>query len=179
MRASRWWPLLLLTTLSGCYDDIGDIQQFMESVKANTPARIPPLPELQPFVHIPYKSADTRSPFGSPRPEEIQEKFSQVQDCLSPDPTRQKEPLEKYALDNLKMRGTLGDADNVWALIEASDKTLHRITQYNYVGLFHGQVVQVGPTQIDILELVPDGAGCWKERTTVLQMAGPATEAGK
>lgn len=77
------------------------------------------------------------------------------------------------------MRGTLGDTDNVWALIEASDKTLHRITQYNYVGLFHGQVVQVGPTQIDILELVPDGAGCWKERTTVLQMAGPATEAGK
>ncbi len=120
-----------------------------------------------------------RSPFSSPRPEAIQENFSQLQDCLSPDPTRQKEPLEKYALDNLKMRGTLGDANNVWALIEASDKTLHRITQHNYLGLFHGQVVQVGPSQIDILELIPDGAGCWKERTTVLQMAGPATEAGK
>lgn len=179
MHVSRFLPLLLLATLSGCYDDKTDIQQFMTEVQANTPARIPPLPELKPFVHIPYTSAEARSPFGSPRPEAIQEQFAQVQDCLSPDPTRQKEPLEKYALDNLKMRGTLGDTDNIWALIEASDKTLHRITQYNYLGLFHGQVVQVGPTQIDILELVPDGAGCWKERTTVLQMAGPATEAGK
>ncbi len=89
MRASFVAPLLLLC-LTGCYDDIGDIQQFMDTVKANTPARIPPLPQVQPFVHIPYKSFDARSPFSSPRPEAIQENFSQLQDCLSPDPTTAK-----------------------------------------------------------------------------------------
>jgi type IV pilus assembly protein PilP len=129
-------------------------------------------------VHIPYQSGELRSPFASPIPEAVQENFAQLQDCLSPDPTRQKEPLEKYALDNLKMRGTLGDGRSIWALIEASDKSLHRITQNNYLGLFHGQVMNVSPSQIEILELIPDGSGCWKERTTLLQMAGPATDAG-
>ena len=95
--------------LSGCFDDLSDVQNHIAEVKANTRARVEPLPEVQEFAHIPYSSQDARSPFSVPRPEAIQDKFLQVQDCLHPDPRRRKEPLEKYALDNLKMRGTLGE----------------------------------------------------------------------
>ena len=177
----RSLPILCasLLLLQGCYDDLTDIQQFMNTVKTSTPAKIPPLPEVKEFVHISYKSAQSRSPFSTPRPEAVQEKYSQIQDCLSPDPARRKEPLEKYALDNLKMRGTLGDANDIWALVEASDKTLHRISKNNYIGLFHGRVINVDPAQVELLELIPDGAGCWKERTTVLPMAEPAAVASK
>ena len=156
--------------LSGCFNDLSGVQQYIAEVKASTKARVEPLPEVKEFVHIPYRSQDVRSPFAAPRPEAVQDKFLQVQDCLHPDPRRRKEPLEKYALDNLKMRGTLGDTGNIWALIEASDKTLHRVTLSNHVGLFHGRVINVEPTHIELLELIPDGAGCWKERTTMLQM---------
>ncbi len=169
----RWSVICLSLVLSGCYDDIGEIQQYMKTVKASTPSSIPPLPEAQPFVHISYQSANARSPFSEPKPEAIQEKFTQSQDCLSPDPTRRKEPLEKFALDNLKMRGTLGDQADIWALIEATDKSLHRVSKNNYLGLFHGRVINVDPQQVELLELIPDGAGCWKERTTLLQMAEP------
>jgi type IV pilus assembly protein PilP len=177
----RSLPILCasLLLLQGCYDDLTDIQQFMNTVKTSTPAKIPPLPEVKEFVHISYKSAQSRSPFSAPRPEAVQEKYAQIQDCLSPDPARRKEPLEKYALDNLKMRGTLGDENDIWALIEASDKTLHRISKNNYIGLFHGRVINVDPAQVELLELIPDGAGCWKERTTVLPMAEPAAVASK
>ena len=177
----RSLPILCasLLLLQGCYDDLTDIQQFMNTVKTSTPAKIPPLPEVKEFVHISYKSAQSRSPFSTPRPEAVQEKYSQIQDCLSPDPARRKEPLEKYALDNLKMRGTLGDANDIWALVEASDKTLHRISKNNYIGLFHGRVINVDPAQVELLELIPDGAGCWKERTTVLPMAEPTAVASK
>lgn len=156
--------------LSGCFNDLSGVQQYIAEVKSSTKARVEPLPEVKEFVHIPYRSQDVRSPFAAPRPEAVQDKFLQVQDCLHPDPRRRKEPLEKYALDNLKMRGTLGDTGNIWALIEASDKTLHRVTLSNHVGLFHGRVINVEPTHIELLELIPDGAGCWKERTTMLQM---------
>jgi type IV pilus assembly protein PilP len=156
--------------LTGCFDDLSEVQQYTEQVKITTKTRIEPLPEVKEFEHIAYRSQNARSPFSEPRPEAIQDKFLQVQDCLHPDPRRRKEPLEKYALDNLKMRGTLGDVGNIWALIEASDKTLHRITLNNHVGLFHGRVINVEPTHIELLELIPDGAGCWKERTTMLQM---------
>ena len=163
--------------LSGCFNDMSDVQSFIAEVKASTKARVEPLPELQEFEHIPYRSQEARSPFSAPKPEAIQDKYLQVQDCLHPDPRRRKEPLEKYAVDNLKMRGTLGDVGNIWALIEASDKTLHRVTLSSYVGLFHGRVINVEPTHIELLELIPDGAGCWKERTTMLQMADASSVA--
>lgn len=166
-------PLSVVTLsllLGGCFNDLSGVQQYIAEVKASTRARVEPLPEVKEFVHIPYRSQNLRSPFAAPRPEAVQDKFLQVQDCLHPDPRRRKEPLEKYALDNLKMRGTLGDTGNIWALIEASDKTLHRVTLSNHVGLFHGRVINVEPTHIELLELIPDGAGCWKERTTMLQM---------
>ena len=69
------------------------------------------------------------------------------------------------------MRGTLGDQADIWALIEATDKSLHRVSKNNYLGLFHGRVINVDPQQVELLELIPDGAGCWKERTTLLQMS--------
>ncbi len=163
--------------LGGCFDDLSGVQNHIAEVKANTRARVDPLPEIQEFTHIPYSAQDARSPFSAPRPEAIQDKFLQVQDCLHPDPRRRKEPLEKYALDNLKMRGTLGEVSKIWALIEASDKTLHKVTLSNYVGLFHGRVISVEPTHIELLELIPDGAGCWKERTTMLQMAETSSAA--
>lgn len=175
----RKWLIVVSASLllTGCFDDLSEIQDHMDSVKANTRPRVEPLPEVKEFVHVAYRSQNNRSPFSEPRPEAIQDRFLQVQDCLHPDPRRRKEPLEKYALDNLRMRGTLGDTGNIWALIEASDRTLHRVTLNNYVGLFHGRVISVEPTHVELLELIPDGAGCWKERTTMIQMVDAAAMA--
>ena len=156
--------------LTGCFDDLSDIQAELETVKAYARPRVEPLPLANEFIHIPYTVANVRSPFDEPTPEAIQDRFLQQQDCMHPDPNRRKEPLERFALDNLKMRGTLGDQGQTWALVESADKALHRITVNNYMGLFHGKVTKVEPTHIDLLELIPDGSGCWVERTTRVQM---------
>ena len=76
----RSLPILAsLLLLQGCYDDLSDIQQFMNTVKASTPAKIPPLPEVKQFVHISYKSADSRSPFSaSPKAPTLRRKRSWV-----------------------------------------------------------------------------------------------------
>ena len=60
--------------------------------------------------------------------------MQQMSGCLSPDVSRRKQPLEKYALSDLTMRGTLGDEGALWALVEASDLTLHRVSIGNYLG---------------------------------------------
>lgn len=39
----------IMLLLQGCNDSLTDIQQFMESVKANTPAGIPPITKSQAF----------------------------------------------------------------------------------------------------------------------------------
>lgn len=134
------------------------------------------MPSVPVFTSFDYSSEDLRSPFVAPKPEVIQEKMQQMSGCLSPDPRRRKQPLEKFALGDLVMRGTLGDNAGVWALLEASDSTLHRVSVGNYVGLYNGRIIEVGNKTVKIIELTPDGAGCWVERETVINLAESNTE---
>lgn len=173
---SRFSILLVLFLLASCYDDVSDIQQYMNEVKSGAPERIEPLPDVKDFVHINYDLESGRSPFDLPSPEAIEENYVPVQNCLAPDPRRRKQPLEKFALDNLSMKGTLGTNNQIWALIEASDGSLHRVTNDNYIGLFNGRIVSVTDNQVDITELIPDGAGCWKERMSSVFMTEDSAE---
>jgi type IV pilus assembly protein PilP len=170
--------ILSLVLLSGCNDDLDDIQAHMDNVKANARPRVEPLPQTKEFQHIPYEILDVRSPFDEPIAQAIQERFLQQKNCLHPDPNRRKELLEGISLDALKMRGTIGSGNQLWGLIESSDMIIHRITKNNYMGLFNGKVTQVTPNYIELLELVPDGSGCWVERTTRLQLFN-ASSSGK
>jgi len=162
--------LLSVLLLSGCFDDNSDLVVYMENEKANVVSKIDPMPEVPKFNHYDYAAQELRSPFVAPRPEVIQEKMQQMSGCLSPDPRRRKQPLEKFSLGDLVMRGTLGENGMIWALVEASDSTLHRVTAGNYMGLYNGKITEVNSQHVKILELTPDGAGCWVERETVIDM---------
>jgi type IV pilus assembly protein PilP len=157
-------------SLSGCFDDIQDIKAHMEQVQATTTNYIEPMPEVHAFIHIAYSAEDMRSPFILPKPQAIEQKIQQISGCLSPDSNRRKQPLEKYALSDLIMRGTLGDENQLWALLEASDLTLHRVSVGNFLGLYNGKITQVSETKVKIMELSPDGAGCWVEREAELEI---------
>lgn len=156
--------------ISGCFDDTSEIKSHMEQVQATTTSYIAPMPEVNPFNHIAYSADDLRSPFVLPQPEAIQQKMQQMAGCLSPDTNRRKQPLEKYALSDLLMRGTLGDASKLFALLEASDLSLHRVAVGNYLGLYNGQITEVTAKSVKITELAPDGAGCWVEREAILNI---------
>lgn len=156
--------------LSGCFDDTTDIKAHMTQVQATTTSYIEPMPEVKPFNHVAYSADDQRSPFVLPKAEVIQQKIQQMSGCLSPDANRRKQPLEKYALSDLVMRGTLGDNGSLWALLEASDLTLHRVSEGNYLGLYDGKITQVSAKNVKIIELTPDGAGCWVEREAELKI---------
>jgi type IV pilus assembly protein PilP len=167
---SKIFSVIALTLVSGCFDDTTEIKTHMAQVKATTTNYIDPMPEVNPFNHIAYSADDLRSPFVLPRPEAIQQKMQQMAGCLSPDTNRRKQPLEKYALSDLTMRGTLGDASMLWALLEASDLSLHRVALGNYLGLYNGRITQVSAKTVKIIELAPDGAGCWVEREATLSI---------
>lgn len=170
--------LALLTTvlLAGCFDNTDDLKQHIATVQENTSNYIDPMPEVSTFNHFDYSAQTLRSPFVAPKPEAIQEKMQQMAGCLSPDPRRRKQPLEKFALGDLTMRGTLGELGIVWALVEASDDTLHRVSVGNYLGLYNGRIISVSKNNIKVVELIPDGAGCWVERETVIALVESSAE---
>ncbi|HEA17439.1 MAG: pilus assembly protein PilP [Pseudoalteromonas prydzensis] len=162
--------LLSSVLLSACNDDTSEQKEFIDQVKASTTPKVEAIPKLTKFEHFEYNAQQLRSPFVAPQPEIIQNNMIQVKNCLHPDPERTREVLEKYPLDNLAMKGTLGSDGQTWALIKAADDTLHRVTVGNHIGLYHGVVQQVKSDYIELLELIPDGSGCWKERLTKLEM---------
>ncbi|MDO6488151.1 pilus assembly protein PilP [Colwellia sp. 6_MG-2023] len=168
--------LIVLVILGGCYDDTSDLSAHMAEVRAATTSHIEPMPEVKPFNHYDYSAYELRSPFSLPEPEALQQKVQQMTGCLSPDPRRRKQPLENFALGVLKMRGTLGDNGVTWALMEASDLTLHRVSVGNYLGLYDGRITEVTPHSVKLLELTPDGAGCWVERETIIKIAQPESK---
>ncbi|MGB2739782.1 MAG: pilus assembly protein PilP [Cognaticolwellia sp.] len=170
--------LILLTSvlLTGCFNDTDDLKQHVADVQSNATSSISPMPKMMVFDHFDYSAQSLRSPFDAPEPEAIQQKIQQMSGCLSPDPRRRKQPLEKFALSDLMMRGTLGELGVTWALVEASDSTLHRVAVGSYVGLYHGRITTVSQDNVKVLELIPDGAGCWVERETVVTMTETSAE---
>lgn len=164
--------ILFVLLLTACGDDIADLQEYTSQIKASAKTNIEPMPKVEKFESFNYSVSGLRSPFVEPEPELIQDKLQQTRDCLQPNFRRVKQPLERYPLDNLSMRGTLGgSSDTLWALVQASDGALYRVKNGNYVGLFHGKIVRVSSEQLDLQEMIPDGNGCWEVRLAQLTMS--------
>lgn len=70
------------------------------------------------------------------------------------------------------MRGTLSEVDRIWALLETSDGNIYRIGTGERLGLYHGKIVSVTNQRVDIIELIPDGTGCWNERNSSMELTG-------
>ncbi|MDK1289104.1 pilus assembly protein PilP [Pseudoalteromonas umbrosa] len=167
----RLAPLvLLILLLSGCNDDTAEQKEYIDRVQASATPYIDPIPEMMNFEHFPYQASELRSPFVAPQPEVIENRLVQIKNCLHPDPERMRDPLEKFPLDNLVMKGIIATNITTWALIKAADQGLYRVKEGQYMGLYHGEVVGVHSDRIELMELIPDGSGCWKERLTTVEM---------
>ena len=162
--------LLAMIAITGCSHDKSDLELFVTTTKAQHAAYIPPLKQSPVFEHYEYQADQVRSPFLPPSRELTEEVVTPKKNCLQPDLKRQKSRLETYALDNLTMRGTLSEGKKHWALIQTSDGNVYRVGRGQYLGLYHGKIVKVSDQYIDIVELIPDGSGCWTERMSTMEL---------
>jgi type IV pilus assembly protein PilP len=56
------------------------------------------------------------------------------------------------------------------ALVVDPENVVHRIVVGNFLGQNEGRVTAISETQIDLTELVADGAGGWLERQATLAL---------
>lgn len=164
--------ILCAVVLMGCVGDKSDLELFVTTTKAQHVAHIPPLEEAPKFEHFSYQADLMRSPFVPPSRELTEEVIDITKNCLQPDLKRRKGRLETYALDNLKMRGTLSEIDTTWALVESNDGSVYRLGLGEYLGLYNGRIAKVTPQKVEIIELIPDGSGCWTERVSNMELTG-------
>lgn len=160
---------LSMAVISGCEQN-ADLQTYVAQVKARPAQPIDPLPTITPYEPMAFSAQNTRNPFIDPKPEQGQMISKVKAKCIQPDINRQKGELEQYSLDNLLMKGTLADDRGLWGLVLAPGGIVYRVTLGQYIGLSHGKITKVTKDDIDVVEMIPDGSGCWNNRTTKLTL---------
>jgi type IV pilus assembly protein PilP len=165
---NRIWRTLALVTLSAggltaCSGRDADLNRFIEATKKEPGGRVEPLPEVKPYDSYVYSSSAMRSPFvpggsrgaaSGPRPE--------VQ--------RNREFLEQFSLDTLKMVGTLKLDNQSFALVQVADGRVQRVLVGNHLGQNDGRITEIVSNKISLIELVPDGLGGYIERPAALAL---------
>ncbi len=150
--------------LAGCGapgDD--DLQAWMEGVRQRrhaAPVSALPAPVTAAFS---YDARDRPDPFDPARLSPADAPSSPA--GVAPDLRRAREPLEAYALDSLRLVGSLRRGREAVALVEA-DRLIHQLRLGSHLGQDFGTVVAIGENSVDIDELVRDSGGGWTRRRT-------------
>ena len=143
--------------------DAPNLEKWTADVRARPAPPLDPLPVMQQFETFEYTAQTMRDPFS--------DAWSNADSGgLRPDPNRRKEPLEAFPLDSLDMVGTIGNGAGMVALVMGPDKVTYRVRPGVYLGQSDGRVTAVREDGIELIELVPDGAGGWLERPASLAL---------
>jgi len=156
--------VLVTLMLAACTDSMDDLQKYIESVKARPAEPIPPIPPVKTYAPYVYEGMTGRDPFRQSITEGADDVRSSKGTGPRPDFNRPKEYLERYELDTLSMVGTFSKGKDYWALVRDPEGVIHRVPAGNYMGKNHGKVVRITSTEVDLSELISDGAGGWLVR---------------
>ncbi|MEQ1637787.1 MAG: pilus assembly protein PilP [Methylococcales bacterium] len=168
--------------LVGCGDgDFSDLNKHIAEVKARPKSAIEPLPEIKVVEPFLFNGDDLRDPFtavAENNPDDMAEKLGGS--GVKPDPLHQKEDLEQYPLDALRMVGTMRIGPALWGLIKVNVTdvagkdgglgTIHRVKVGNYMGTNYGKILRIAEDKIELMEIVPDKPGTWREQEQELPL---------
>lgn len=158
-------PLLALVLAAGCSSKDDDLRRFISQTKQEQPGGVQPLPEIKNYETFAYGAQHLRSPFVPGGSGE-----SSVQG-VRPNSSRNREHLEQFSLDTLRMKGTLEISGRNYALVQTRDGVVHRVLPGNHMGQNEGRIVRIEPSRISLIEIVPDGLGGFMERPATLDLA--------
>lgn len=159
-----------ITAFTGCSNGRqAELEDYVRKVQARAPEPIEPLPEIPQISTFVFEPGDRRDPFVADTKTNAVVDIS-PNDSLAPDPLRRKEELEGYALDALRMVGTLEQNETKWGLIRTQDGTLHRVRVGNYMGQNNGQITSIRDDAIQLTEVVSEAPGEWRERQATVSL---------
>ena len=154
---------LAWAVLAGCTSADDELNQFIEQTKREPGGRVEPLPEIKPYETFVYADSEMRSPFMPSAPG-----AGAGLAGVRPDQKRNREFLEQFSLDTLKMVGTLKLGGHMFGLVQTKDGLVHRVSDGNYMGQADGKITDITPAKISLTEIVPDGLGGYMERPAAL-----------
>ena len=167
---TRMMVLLLPVCLSACSLGMSDLEEFVAQEKAKKSNKIEPIPQIKQYEAFAYVQDNRRDPFSTPDGRQGSAAEGAV-GALAPDLHRNREPLEEFPLDGLRMLGIIQANGKTYALIKAPDNVVHRVTRGDHLGQNYGAITKIDDTEIKLTEIIPDGFGGWMQRFANLALA--------
>jgi|TARA_B100000586_G_C20052845_1_gene402774 type IV pilus assembly protein PilP len=174
--------LFICFFVSGCVSyNMPDLIQQVSAIMSRPGGGIDPIPEIKPYEAYVYESGklDTRNPFKRFYIQEQStvalDKQGPVDDGLTEEmrneiQNRNREELERFELDSLRMVGTLQNEENNWGIVVDPGGIVHRVKTGNYVGLNIGRITSIAEEQIEVREIIKDNSGRYEERMVLLPL---------
>ena len=159
----RTGTALACLVLAACSGGEGSVQRFITRVEHQPGGRVEPLPTVPKYETFTYDDQNMRSPFVPSEPTGV--------GAIRPDSSRPRQYLERFPLDTLTMVGTMRLGNVVYGLVQTKDGIVHRVAIGNYMGQNDGRIIQITPTQIRLVEIVPDGLGGFVKRPAALGLS--------
>jgi type IV pilus assembly protein PilP len=156
--------LIIAVSLNACSEPMDDLDKYITSINDRPATPIPPIPPVKTYTPYEYDGLSARNPFKASLSESSDDQRTANKSGPRPDFDRPKEYLERYELDTMSMVGTFRKDEAFWALIRDPEGQVHRVPVGEYLGRNHGHVIAVSDTQIEMSELISDGAGGWLVR---------------
>jgi type IV pilus assembly protein PilP len=151
--------------VAGCSGGQSDLKQWIETTKKKPGGRIQALPEVKPYETFVYGAGNLRSPFQPQGAGALGGSAS-----LRPSTRRNREFLEGFSLDTLKMVGTFKVGSRFYGLVQSKDGLVHKVQPGNYLGQNDGKVTDISGGKISLIEIIPDGLGGYIERPASLAL---------
>jgi type IV pilus assembly protein PilP len=154
--------------MAACDDQSGDeLKSWMEQTRRQLhppPQKLVSGKVFQPFR---YEVRDRIEPYDFTK---ISRSLAELQSGgVQPDLRRQREPLENYPLDSLKLVGSLRKTGKVLGLVEI-DRTIYQVSIGSHLGQDFGRVVAITDSAIDIDEMLQETGGSWTTRRVRLAL---------
>ena len=159
----------LLLVLGGCGgDDFSDLDAYMNEVRLRPPGKIEPTPTFRSYPTFTYSAANLRSPFSRQLRVDLAGQKHGSRD-VKPDPNRVKQYLEGFNIEQFEMVGTIANASGSFALLRGAGG-VHRLKVGDYLGRNDGRIAAISASQVEVVEIVPDGQGAWLERPRTIPL---------
>src|SRR3981081_3109828 len=151
--------------LTACSSADNDLARFIEDTKKEPGGRVEPLPEIKPYETFVDAAAERGPPFLPTLPGS-----GAGYGGIRPDAKRNREFLEQFSLDTLKMVGTLRLGAQMYGLVQTKDGLVHRVSAGNHLGQAEGKITDITPAKIRLFEIVPYSLGGYMERPAALAL---------
>ena len=162
--------MLCLAGLTACGRDTSELEAYIAEVKARKSTVVEPIPQIRKFEPFEYLAADRRDPF-TPQAQDAPNSGPSPENSLRPDANRNREALEEFPLDSLRMVGTLSTQRATYALIRAPDGIVHRVAVGNYLGQNYGKITGITEAEVKLEEIIPDGFGGFMKRSASIALS--------